>query len=680
MSRGPSATQRTEPSMRVGDPAVEPEVDRLAQDEVAEADALDPAADGGIEPHGGRRRGPSTGRSGGRDARRPGEHERVEDELRRHVAGEQLGRARRAFARNAAADPGAIAGRDRAQLIEQDRVVDRPGAAGPDQHEVARDVGPQAEQDLDAAPPLGRRDRWPGPASSSVGGIGVVVGAAPAGRPGSDRPRRRPARAGASVVARRPPGRRGPRAAASAMRARDRRPGRGQAGRRPGIGQVEQDARQLGADEDRRRAPGRRPARDPAGRRPAGRAAPRSADRPGRGRRGSPRCRAPRRARGGARKQRDRTVGRRRASWSAQSTIVTPAGGSSRVLSRADWASSFIRSAPSMIATRAPPSTGISGSSPMRSVTPRYFASGPPMTTWRPGPAGPRRCRSGWPPCSTSRHARHARHGRSAERGRAQQPGREVEREGRLADPVGADQQDGLGHRPPDHRGHRARARPACPRVRARSTTWSVRRVRPAPSSCASCAASARRRRRHRSRSPTSRDAFAAAGLRVRPRLGRSLGRSARGAVGRAGEAGIVRAGRPWPSAADAAADALGPLAAWPGPWPSPAAGLRVARGLAGALTGASPRLDRRSVGDHGRRVGRRCGRGTRAGRPADRPASGRPGPEASPRARAARRSTARSSCDRPAPAQAGRRRGCSCDRRAAASPDGSGRSRRDSG
>ena len=74
-----------------------------------------------------------------------------------------------------------------------------------------------------------------------------------------------------------------------------------------------------------------------------------------------------------SRKQRDRTVGRRRASWSAQRRIVTPAGGSSRVLSRADWASSFIRSALSMIATRAPPSTGMSSSSPTRSLTPRIL-------------------------------------------------------------------------------------------------------------------------------------------------------------------------------------------------------------------------------------------------------------------------------------------------------------------
>ena len=114
------------------------------------------------------------------------------------------------------------------------------------------------------------------------------------------------------------------------------------------------------------------------------------------------------------RKQRERTVGRSRPSASAHRMIVTPAGGSSSVLSRADWASSFIRSADSMIATRAPPSTGISWSSPMRSLTPRARASDPPMTTCRPGPTGASRWRSGCPPCSTSRHARHARQGRSA--------------------------------------------------------------------------------------------------------------------------------------------------------------------------------------------------------------------------------------------------------------------------
>ena len=44
------APDRTVPG--VGDPAVEPQVHRLAQHEIAEADALDPSADGGIEPRG----------------------------------------------------------------------------------------------------------------------------------------------------------------------------------------------------------------------------------------------------------------------------------------------------------------------------------------------------------------------------------------------------------------------------------------------------------------------------------------------------------------------------------------------------------------------------------------------------------------------------------------------------
>ena len=60
------------------------------------------------------------------------------------------------------------------------------------------------------------------------------------------------------------------------------------------------------------------------------------------------------------RAQRDRTVGSSRSSSSATRISVVPAGGSSSVLSSADWASSFIRSASRMIATRATPSTGSS--------------------------------------------------------------------------------------------------------------------------------------------------------------------------------------------------------------------------------------------------------------------------------------------------------------------------------
>ena len=53
-------------------------------------------------------------------------------------------------------------------------------------------------------------------------------------------------------------------------------------------------------------------------------------------------------------------------------------------------------------------------------------------------------------------------------RGRAQQAGREVERERRLADPVGPDEQDGLGRRPRTMAATAASAA-ACPRVRAPS-------------------------------------------------------------------------------------------------------------------------------------------------------------------------------------------------------------------
>ncbi len=113
------------------------------------------------------------------------------------------------------------------------------------------------------------------------------------------------------------------------------------------------------------------------------------------------------------RAQRDRMVGSSGSSASAQRIRITPAGGSSRVLSRAAWASSLRRCAPSMIATRAPPSTGRSASSVTRSRMPRCFEPGPPITTWRPGPSGASRCTSGCPPDATSRHDRHAPHGRA---------------------------------------------------------------------------------------------------------------------------------------------------------------------------------------------------------------------------------------------------------------------------
>ena len=216
--------------------------------------------------------------------------------------------------------PGRRSRRDRGQLVEQDRVADRPGAAGPDEDEVARDVGPQAEEDLDAAAPLdgrgpGRaRRRRPSAGSASSGrrrhrrpgAAGVAAGGAVACGGGAA-PRRR--------VGRGRGGRRiGPdaRAAGQGDRARDRGPGRGQAGRRAGrrSGRAGRASARPGGGP--RRAPGRRRARDP-GRPPASRpsrAAVGGSARPWSARiasmsRGptSPRRR---------RKQRDRTVGQER--------------------------------------------------------------------------------------------------------------------------------------------------------------------------------------------------------------------------------------------------------------------------------------------------------------------------------------------------------------------------------
>ena len=77
---------------------------------------------------------------------------------------------------------------------------------------------------------------------------------------------------------------------------------------------------------------------------------------------------------------------------------------------------------------------------------PRAFDPGPPMTTWRPGPSGPSRCRSGWPPRADD-PARPARPARTRGRicGRAEQPGRKVQRERRLADAGRTDEQHRVG-------------------------------------------------------------------------------------------------------------------------------------------------------------------------------------------------------------------------------------------
>ena len=157
---------------RVRDPAVETERHRLAEHEVAEAHALDAADDGRIEPDDvrGRRRH----RSGSDRPSRPGQDERVEDELRRDVRREPLGGP------GCASEEGLGVGEvdrgcDRAELIEQDRVVDGSRSAHADEHEIARDVRPQPEQDLDAAAAFGgRRSGGRGCRVISVG-CGLVV-------------------------------------------------------------------------------------------------------------------------------------------------------------------------------------------------------------------------------------------------------------------------------------------------------------------------------------------------------------------------------------------------------------------------------------------------------------------------------------------------------------------------
>ncbi len=145
---------------------------------------------------------------------------------------------------------------------------------------------------------------------------------------------------------------------------------------------------------------------------------------------------------------------------------TVPAGGSSRVLRNAAWASSVIRSAALMTATRAPPSTGIRARSRTRSRTPR--SSRPPIGITAPAPVGASRCTSGWLPCSSARQPRQVRQGRSAWiLVPAQQAGSEVLRERRLADAGWAGHQHAVGHpaaqhrqRGDDRRGLAARAEP----------------------------------------------------------------------------------------------------------------------------------------------------------------------------------------------------------------------------
>ena len=381
-----------------------------------------------------------------------------------------------------------------------------------------------------------------------------------------------------------------------------------------------------------------------------------------------------------SRKQRDRTVGRRRASWSAQSRIVTPAGGSSSVLSRADWASSFIRSALSMIATRAPPSTGMSSSSPTRSLTPavlRVRATDDDLAT------GPGRARGGGGPggCRARPAGTPGRRGTAARRAAAVHSSPAAMSSARVVLPT-----------------------PSGP---TRRTAWGT-----APRIIVAAAASA------------------AACPRVRAPFHEPVGQTgSAGAVvlrvvRRFGAASAAVAGRGLPRlASPSRPPACGSHAAWPEPSPralaapsaeparparpTPAdsraerrgcggrglgrtrlgrclgrgrrAACAAARGLAGALAGLRRSRPAAAVGRHAdvSVAGRERGR---AGRPADRRLLGDLGSKQ-------RLELGRHVAPRLVRAATGRRRrrpvarrGCSCGRRAVASPDGSGRSRRGSG
>ena len=249
---GPRRRSWTEPSLVFATQPSRPEVHRLAQHEIAEADALHPSADGRIEPRGwcfGEQRSA---------VRRP------------RCATARRGPAHRARARARRSRPAAP------PIARRGPGTPRPIRAGwrPRSRSVRRAApchGPNGRRPSRPARGRGRR-----PPTGRAGSRRHVA----ARRPGSwrDRPPRRWTRRGRRRAGRRPepgrkrepswpppprpsPARRSCRrghgiarteSAGQGDRARDRGPGCGQAGGRTGIGEVEQDTRELGADEDRR--------------------------------------------------------------------------------------------------------------------------------------------------------------------------------------------------------------------------------------------------------------------------------------------------------------------------------------------------------------------------------------------------------------------------------------------
>ena len=188
------------------------------------------------------------------------------------------------------------------------------------------------------------------------------------------------------------------------------------------------------------------------------------------------------------------------------------------------------------MATRAPPSIGMSDRSSARSRTPRTFASRPPMPIWAPAPSGPQDVQVGMAaardhPAAAAGPARPL--GRLV--GRAQQARGEVERERRLADAARTGQEDRVrrpartqDHRPDRREGGRVAASPSPIHDRQAGSAAAGLRVE-ARFGLASAAAA----------SPSS-AALAAAGLRVEARFGLA---AARLGVGR----GLGASGRrPW--------------------------------------------------------------------------------------------------------------------------------------
>ena len=165
--------------------------------------------------------------------------------------------ARAARVKERGGRPGRDACRDRTQLLEQDRVADGARPTGLDEDEVPGHVGPQAQDHLDPAPAL--RGWRPGRCRDGVVvgiGRGVGIGRVRRGRPVRDRVDRGRGQDRGRAAPARPASRTGDRVGlgqggSQGDRPRDSGPRGRKSGRRPGVGQVQQDPRQLGADEDR---------------------------------------------------------------------------------------------------------------------------------------------------------------------------------------------------------------------------------------------------------------------------------------------------------------------------------------------------------------------------------------------------------------------------------------------